>query len=74
MGPYVMVALTHKPEVQLAPEDVARALSEADDSVVLLTHAPRSVRRPGAPAPLGLADAERALYRLSSLAGCAPHV
>ena len=54
MGPYVMVALTDKPEVQLAPEDVAQALSEADDSVVLLLRAPGSVRRLGTPARLSL--------------------
>ena len=72
MGPHVMVALTDRPEVQLAPEDVAQALSEADDSVVLLSHSPSSVRRWAASAQLRLADAERSLYRLSLSAGCGP--
>ena len=72
MGPYVMAALTNVSEVDLAPGDVPREVSDADDSIVLLRselgylqpdnmHVSAAVPRP--------ADLERALFRLLQTAG-----
>ena len=66
MGPYVMAALTNQSEVQLAPQDLPQALSEAHDEslVVLLDSLPGQQ-----PADAALNSLDT-LHRLSEGPGC----